>query len=201
MKKILKNLLIPFFALLLLTAAAIFPTAEDMQIYDKVVRLHVIANSDSEYDQSLKLKVRDGILATVEDLTENCRSKEEAERTLCENSGIIKSAAEKVLSDNGSSLTVSIEIGREKYPTREYGKLRLPSGEYCSLRVMLGEAEGKNWWCVLFPPLCTGSAVDPKEELLQVGFTPGQVEIITESESPRYKLKFKILEIFGSIFS
>ncbi len=197
----MKKLLIPLIAALLLTAIAVFPTAADMEIYDKVIRLHVIANSNSEYDQAVKLKVRDKILTVVEALTENCETKEEAERVLSENADVIKNAAAEALRENGCGLSVDIKIGQEKYPTREYGGFRLPSGKYCSIRVMLGEAEGKNWWCVLFPPLCTASATEPEEELLQVGFTPGQVEIITESSSPRYKIKFKILEIIGSLFS
>ena len=197
----MKKLLIPLIAALLLTAIAFFPTAADMEIYDKVIRLHVIANSNSEYDQAVKLKVRDKILTVVEALTEHCETKEEAERVLSENADAIKNAAAEALRENGCGLSVDIKIGQEKYPTREYGGFRLPSGKYCSLRVMLGEAEGKNCWCVLFPPLCTASATEPEEELLQVGFTPGQVEIITESSSPRYKIKFKILEIIGSLFS
>ena len=197
----MKKILIPIIAVLLLTALTVFPTASDMEIYGKVIRLHVIANSDSEYDQQLKLKVRDGILSTVEELTRGCKTKDEAERVLRENSGEIKDAAYRVLEENGSDLSVGIEIGQEKYPTREYENLRLPSGTYCSVRVKLGDADGKNWWCVLFPPLCLNSSVKAEEELLQVGFTPDQVGIITESSSPKYKIKFKLLEIIGSLFS
>ena len=197
----MKKLLIPIIAALLLAALAVFPTASDMEIYGKVIRLHVIANSDSEYDQSLKLKVRDGILSTVEELTRGCKTKNEAERVLRENSDSIKDAAYRVLEENDSDLSVDIDIGEEKYPTREYGELRLPSGKYCSVRVKLGNANGKNWWCVLFPPLCLNSSTKQEEELLQVGFTPDQVGIITESSSPKYKIKFKILEILGSLFS
>ena len=188
-------------AILLLTALAVFPTASDMEIYGKVIRLHVIANSDSEYDQELTLKVRDGILSTVEELTRGCKTKDEAERVLRENSGEISDAAYRVLEENGSDLSVSIDIGQEKYPTREYGSVKLPAGKYCSVRIKLGEADGKNWWCVLFPPLCLNSSTKQEEELLQVGFTPDQVGIITESSSPKYKVKFKILEILGSLFS
>ena len=183
----MKKILIPMIAVLLIAALAIIPTASDMEIYDKVIRLHVIANSDSEADQALKLKVRDGILETVEELTQNCKNKEEAEQVLRENSDAILESANRVLHENGSNLSASIEIGQEKYPTREYENLRLPSGKYCSVRVKLGDADGKNWWCVLFPPLCTSSAVEQKEELLQVGFTPDQVGIITESSSPSVK--------------
>ena len=134
-------------------------------------------------------------------MTRGYKTKDEAERILREKSGEIKDAAYRVLEENGSDLSVSIDIGEEKYPTREYGNLRLPSGKYCSVRIKLGEADGKNWWCVLFPPLCLNSSVKQEEELLQVGFTPDQVVIITESSSPRYKVKFKILEILGSLFS
>lgn len=197
----MKKLLIPVIAVLLLTALTVFPTASDMEIYEKVIRLHVIANSDSEYDQELKLKVRDGILSTVEELTRGCKTKDEAERVLRENSGEVTDAAFRVLEENGSDLSVSIEIGQEKYPTREYGNLRLPGGTYCSVRVKLGDADGKNWWCVLFPPLCLNSSVKAEEELLQVGFTPDQVGIITESSSPKYKIRFKLLEIIGKLFS
>lgn len=199
----MKKLLIPLISLLLLAALTFLPTATDMEIYDKVVRLHVIANSDSAEDQALKLKVRDGILSRVGELTRGCKSKDEAERVLNENREAIKKAALQVLNENGSPYSVDIEIGEEKYPTRDYGSISLPAGKYCSVRVKIGEADGKNWWCVLFPPLCTATATatEQKEELLQVGFTPGQVGIITESSSPKYKIKFKILEILGQIFS
>jgi stage II sporulation protein R len=197
----MKKLLIPLTALILIAALAVFPTASDMQIYEKVIRLHVIANSDSAEDQALKLKVRDGILSTVEELTRGCKTKEEADRVLSGNSDAIKEAALRVLKENGSDLSVGVVIGQEKYPTREYGEIRLPSGKYCSVRVKIGEAGGKNWWCVLFPPLCLNSSTKQKEELLQVGFTPDQVGIITESSSPKYKVKFKILEIIGNLFS
>ena len=114
-------------------------------------------------------------------------------------SEIVKQA-EKTLRDNGSDYHVSALIGKENYPTREYGDIRLPAGNYSSLRVMIGKAEGKNWWCVLFPPLCTGTA-KPDDTLVAAGFTPGEVRILTDSESPEYTLKFRILEIFGSLFS
>ena len=197
----MKKLLIPVIAILLLAVLTLFPTASDMEIYEKVVRLHVLANSDSDEDQALKLKVRDGILSTVEELTRDCVSKSEAERALRDNSDLIKDEALRVLRENGSDYTVEIEIGQEKYPTRDYGSIKLPAGKYCSVRVMIGKASGKNWWCVLFPPLCTASATEQKEELLQVGFTPDQVGIITESSSPKYKIRFKLLEIIGSLFS
>lgn len=202
MKKILIKLIIPVSSLLLAAfLISAIPTESDFEIYGKVVRLHVLANSNSESDQALKLKVRDELLLYVEELTSGCKSREEAEAILKSNLDEIKTEAEKALIKNGSTLSASVSIGKEKYPSREYDGVRLPAGEYCSLRVMLGEAEGKNWWCVLFPSLCRGGATTVEEKLVDVGFTPGQVQIITDSDSPRYKLKFKILEIIGELFS
>jgi stage II sporulation protein R len=177
------------------------PRSSDYSLYDKIIRLHVLANSDSESDQALKLKVRDGMLDTVAQLLEECKSKDEAEAVLRESIGVLRENAEQTLRENGSSYTVTVSVGQEKYPEREYEGLRLPSGEYCSLRVMIGEAKGKNWWCVLFPPLCVGAASGVKEELISVGFTPDQIRVLTDTESPKYRIRFKILDIIGSIFS
>ena len=175
------------------------PIHSDSGIYGKVVRLHVIANSDSEEDQANKLLVRDAILGTVSKITENCADRAEAEAVISENTDAIRELAETTLRGLGCDMPVTVTVSEEKYPTREYEDFRLPAGEYCSLRVMIGEAAGKNWWCVLFPPLCT-SAASAKDELVSAGFTPSQVRIITDTESPRYVLKFRILEFFGGLF-
>lgn len=197
----MKKLIIPLISVLLIAFLYVAPTKEDFSLYDKVIRLHVLANSDSEEDQALKLKVRDGILDTVASLTQDCSTKDEAEKMLSENSDAIQREAERVLLENGSSYDVNVVIGKEKYPEREYEGVRFPSGEYCSLRINIGEAEGKNWWCVLFPPLCIGSSVEIKDEMVSVGFTPEQVQTLTDSKTPKYRLRFKILDIIGSIFS
>ena len=197
----MKKLLIPLICILILGAITVMPRSTDYELYDKIIRLHVLANSDSEHDQELKLKVRDGMLDTVATLLENCESKEEAEAVLRESIDVLRENAEQTLKENGSSYAVTVSVGQEKYPEREYEGLRLPSGEYCSLRVMIGEAEGKNWWCVLFPPLCVGAASGVKEELISVGFTPDQIRVLTDTESPKYRIRFKILDIIGSLFS
>ena len=197
----MKKLLIPLICLLILGAISVFPRSTDYELYDKIIRLHVLANSNSKEDQELKLKVRDGMLDTVASLTEGCTSKSEAEAVLKASTELLKENAEATLRENGSSYSVTVTVGQEKYPEREYEGLRLPSGEYCSLRVMIGEAEGRNWWCVLFPPLCVGSASSVKEELVSVGFTPDQIRVLTDTDSPKYRIRFKILDIIGSIFS
>ena len=201
MKKIIKKLWLPILLSVILTAVLyVLPVNGEREIYDKVIRLHVIANSDSEEDQALKLKVRDAILKKVSGYTEGCVDRNEAEAEIAAHTDEIKAEAEKTLRENGCGLAVTVKLGTENYPTREYGDVRLPAGDYCSLRVMIGEAEGKNWWCVLFPPLCTGAA-SASEKLISAGFTPDEVRILTDSDSPEYILKFRILEILESLFS
>jgi len=202
MKKLGRTLLLPLLAVMLLTSLLlILPLGDESEVYDKVIRLHVLANSDSEKDQALKLKVRDALLSEAAAATEDCRNREEAELALAAKTDTLRLIAEETLRENGCTKPVTVTIGQEVYPTRDYEGLRLPAGEYCSLRVMIGEAEGQNWWCVLFPPLCVGSASEAEEEMISAGFTPGQIKILTDSENPRYVLKFKILEILGSLFS
>lgn len=201
MKKAVFPILTVFLVtVILVTAICVFPTEDEAGIYDRVIRLHVIANSDSAEDQTLKLAVRDAILEKVSTATEGCESREAAENVISSMLPEIVWEAENILRENGSDYTVHAVIGKEKYPTREYGDIRLPAGSYSSLRVTVGEGEGKNWWCVLFPPLCTGTA-KADDTLVAAGFTPGEVRILTDSESPEYILKFRILEIIGSLFS
>ena len=118
-----------------------------------------------------------------------------------ENRTILTEAARFVLREHGFDDTVSIEMGLESYPTRTYDSLCFPAGEYISMRVSLGKGEGQNWWCCLFPPLCLDAATVGKEvaedACISVGFTPTQYKIITESDQPVYRARFKILELLG----
>jgi stage II sporulation protein R len=190
------------FSAFVLIASVVFgllPTDEDLDIYDKILRLHVIANSDSDTDQSLKLAVRDTVLKNLGEKLSGCADRFEAE-TIAENKKEeLCTAAEETLRQGGSDDDVRIEIGKEYYPTRIYEGVRLPAGTYNSLRVIIGKGAGHNWWCVLFPVLCTSSASEPNEEFTDAGFTPGQIKVLTETEKPKYVLKFKILEFFGSL--
>ncbi len=180
---------------------ALLPVREDASLYGKLIRLHVLADSDSGEDQALKLKVRDALLPLTAALTENCSTREEAEAVLRRETDTLRRKAEETLRENGCAAPVTVTVSRERYPTRSYEGLRLPAGTYSSLRVMIGKAEGRNWWCVLFPPLCVKPAVSVGEELISAGLTPDQVRILTDSENPRFVLRFKLLEIFGSLFS
>ncbi len=177
----------------------ILPVHGEEKIYDSVIRLHVLANSDSEEDQKIKLKVRDSVAALTAELTEDCDSIESAASAVEVNLDLIQARAAKTLAEEGCDLPVSVEFGYEDYPTKSYESICFPAGEYRSLRILIGEAEGKNWWCVLFPQLCLGAATVKEAEnaFIAVGFTPEQYKIITETDEPQYKLRFKILEALG----
>lgn len=194
-------LTLSIFAAIFLLLVGLLPVHGEGEIYDKVVRLHVLANSNSEEDQAVKLEVRDAILAVTVPLLQNCQTREEAVLLLEENRTILTEAARSVLREHGFDDAVSIEMGLESYPTRTYDSLCFPAGEYISMRVSLGQGEGQNWWCCLFPPLCLDAATVGKEvaedACISVGFTPTQYKIITESDKPVYRARFKILELLG----
>lgn len=185
--------------LVLLVLMSFLPVNGEEEIYSNMVRLHVIANSDSEEDQALKLKVRDAVLKQAEDISAD--NMEEACNAIENSKEMLTKAAEKVIMEEGYSYGVEIELGEEKYPERNYEDFTLPAGKYTSLRVKIGEAQGKNWWCVLFPPLCTKSAEEREEAFVATGFTGEQYEAITKPEKKSYKIKFKLLEIIMDIFN
>ena len=185
---------------LLITTLAVLPVHGESEIYSNVLRLHVIANSDSEDDQNLKLLVRDAVLAEAQILLCNVYDRAKAEETVMQNIEILRSVAERTVLDNGYDYPVAIELGEEEYPTKNYESCSFPAGEYTSLRILIGEAAGQNWWCVLFPPLCLSAATDA-DAFASVGITDNQYQIITDSESTKYKIRFKILESFSNAVS
>ena len=182
------------------TIVSILPINGEETIYSDIIRLHVIANSDSDEDQSLKLQVRDEVLGMVDKLCTEAKCKDEAIEIINANIIDINKAAEEIVTQNGYEYEVETVIGKEKYPERKYDSFTLPSGEYFSLRVKIGDAEGKNWWCVLFPPMCTATATKQEEVFIEAGFTGEQYKIITETENTKYKIKFKLLEWLDEIF-
>jgi stage II sporulation protein R len=188
-------------AALLLLAVGLLPVHGEEEIYDKVVRLHVLANSNSDEDQAVKPAVRDAVLNVTVPLLQDCNTREEAIARLETNRPLLIETAKNILRERGFEDTVSMEMGLEDYPTRTYDSLCFPAGEYISMRISLGAGEGQNWWCCLFPPLCLGAAtVNEKvaeDACISVGFTPTQYKIITESDKPVYRARFKILEFFN----
>lgn len=187
-------------ALLIFAAISpFFPALSDFGLYDNVIRLHVIANSDTDEDQAEKLRVRDAVLDFVDGAltaSNKADAKDELERILPE----IESAAGAILPDGRA---VKAVITNERYPRKSYGAVTLPAGTYTSLRVIIGDGEGHNWWCVLFPKMCTRPAVSGEaleREFVDAGFTPSQYRIITDSSDRRYTVKFRIIEIIKSLF-
>ena len=161
----------------------------------KLIRLHVLANSDSQADQAVKLQVRDAVLEAAEAQLEDCATVEAAEEQLRELLPELEAMASSALAENGFDYPVQAALTWEDYPTREYDTFTLPAGRYLSLRVRLGEGAGQNWWCVVFPPLCLGSVTETVEETAaDAGLTEGQVSLIT-GEDQGYVVKFRAIEL------
>ncbi|MBR6681487.1 MAG: stage II sporulation protein R [Clostridia bacterium] len=179
--------------ILLMLVMPFLPVNGESEIYDNTLRLHVLANSDSEEDQALKLKVRDAVIKEAEKLADGCMDINDAKIVYGQSLSLFKETAERVIAENGYDYAVDVVLSEEYYPERQYEEFRLPAGNYNSLRVKIGEAMGKNWWCVLFPPLCV-EASEAKEEMVQTGFTPNQIRVLTDSETPKYVIRFRILE-------
>lgn len=161
---------------------------EQDALAEQVVRLHVVANSDSEADQALKLKVRDAVLAEVTPYLEGLSREETLEALGGELSAVAERAAEVVLAE-GYGYPVAVSLQEEAFPTKRYEDFALPAGDYMALRVQIGEGDGKNWWCVVFPPLCMGSVeevagLDDRDKALITGETQG------------YVVKFKAMELW-----
>jgi stage II sporulation protein R len=185
-------------AALALLGIAYLPVHGEEQIYDAVIRLHVIANSDSAEDQAIKMQVRDAVLSVTTQELDGCDDRAEAAARLTNLIPALTATAEQALRKEGYEDSVTITLSEEEYPTRSYESFCFPSGVYLSLRVMIGKAQGQNFWCVLFPPLCMSAATVGKEqaeeEFISVGLSKDQYAIITETENTKYKLRFKFLE-------
>ena len=199
MKKILIILLALSLCFFTVGAVCRSAFAEELEIYDKTLRLHIPANSDSAEDQAVKLKVRDAVIEYLRQPLSSCSTKDESIKTVQLLSKEITQVANTILKEENKSYTASVSIVNEYYPKKAYDGLTLPAGNYASLKIELGNASGQNWWCVLFPQVCTGSA-KPEETLAEVGFTPNQIRILTEHDDYRYVVKFKLLEVIENIF-
>ena len=193
---------IPQFAFAMLIATvmlAAFPTDAEAQIYEDTIRLHILASSDSAEDQELKIAVRDRVLLEYGEILKNGGSFEEA-KSLAENLlPQIEKTAEELIVELGFDYSVSATLTEEWYETREYEEFTLPAGYYTSLRVIIGEGEGKNWWCVMYPPLCMELACEdaPKDDGV-IDYTNEEMTLITLG---KYNVKFKILEELSRVFA
>ena len=193
---------IPQFAFTLLIATLIlaaFPTDAEAKIYEDTIRLHILAESDDEKDQALKIRVRDALLVEYGELLGDAGSFEAAKdeaRGLLEE---IEALAGEVVRESGYDYSVAATLTEEWYDTREYEDFTLPAGYYTSLRVIIGRGEGQNWWCVMYPPLCMEIACEdaPRDDAI-IDYTKEEINLI---QSGKYNVKFKILEELSRAFA
>ena len=182
--------------LLFLAFTALWAQAQQVSLSEKLLRLHVVANSDTAADQALKLKVRDRVLETTRPLLEGVGNAKEAEAVLTRNLPALTEAAQREIKARGSTGPVSISLEDAWFPTRTYGTAALPAGTYRALRVVIGSGEGHNWWCVVFPSLCLPAVSETS--LQTAGLSEEDIALVTE-ESPRYVFRFKSIEWWESL--
>ena len=181
-------------AALALTSGAVALHTQS-QLAEKVVRLHVLANSDSEEDQALKLKVRDAVLEQATETLRGADSQAEASRRLTDILPELEETARAVITANGYDYGVRAELAETSFPTKEYDGFALPAGEYLALRVLIGEAAGQNWWCVVFPPLCTAAACQWQDAGRAAGLEEDDLSLMAE-EDAGYELRFRSVELW-----
>ncbi|MCI2055801.1 MAG: stage II sporulation protein R [Oscillibacter sp.] len=168
------------------------------ELSDKVVRLHILANSDSDEDQALKLKVRDVILQRAERILKESENREAAEDALRAQLPALQSLAEEKIRAEGYDYSVTAELRDTEFPTREYDTFTLPAGKYLALRIVIGSGEGHNWWCVVFPPLCAETTTDFAQTAMAAGLSEDDIKLVTE-ENSGYVLKFKSIELWEQL--
>ncbi len=194
MKNLIKSICISF---VICVIFSIIPfNAQCKNVSNEVFRLHILANSDSDFDQKLKLNVRDKVLEFTNSLYQNAKSKKNAETLTFNNLQKIADIAKTEIVKNGYSYPVKAELKRMYFNTRYYGRVTMPSGFYNALRITIGKGEGHNWWCVMYPSLCVGASTDYNS--LKENTDKDEYRIMTENG---YEFKFKALEYFEKICS
>lgn len=163
----------------------------------EVLRLHIIAASDSEADQQLKLKVRDGVLTAGAEVFDGSVNVSNAVRKLTPELGKIEHTAENIVKENGFDYDVKVTLSREFFATRTYENVTLPAGKYLAVKVVIDEGKGKNWWCVMFPTLCLPAAVVKTE----IDDVLNEKEAKLVSRNPKFEPRFKIVEIIEKYFT
>ena len=214
MKKILKFINFGFFkrffivlilfSLFVFISAISYVDAVSKDLSNSVFRLHVIANSDSTEDQNLKYKVRDKVLGYMNEISKNCSSKEDVILLATEHLSEFEEIAKQVIVDNGYDYDVTVKIGNFDFPTKSYGDISFPAANYDALRIEIGSAQGQNWWCVMFPPLCfvdvtSGVVPDESKEIMKENLKDEEYSIISDNESSDIKFKFSLIEFFKSM--
>ena len=201
-KKVKNSLILLFLLFIYICISAIsYVTAVSKDIEQSVFRLHVIANSDSEEDQNLKYKVRDNLIEYMNNICKDVTNKNDAINIAKEHTEEFLTIAQDTVKENGYDYNVSIEIGNFSFPTKNYGDVSLPAGYYDAIRVKIGKAQGQNWWCVMFPPLCfvnVSAGIVPEEsnELIKQELTDEEYSIVRNKDSCDIKFKIGLIEWF-----
>ncbi|MDR0983641.1 MAG: stage II sporulation protein R [Ruminococcus sp.] len=198
MKKLQIAMLIGFILSIIATDFQSFAKSYN-EIQTNVLRMHILANSDSEKDQSVKLKVRDEILKILSDIFSDCENEKDAEKSAKSNLKEIENLANRVLEENGFSYKAQAEVVNMPFDERNYGNWTMPAGDYNAVRITLGEAAGQNWWCLMYPALCVPLAEGDDALDVDSSFDDGEKDILKNPK--KYKFKFKIAEIFKSWFN
>ena len=205
MKRNLKYIIIIFSLLFCFIFISISSYANTISqnLSDNFFRLHILANSNSDNDQQLKLEIRDAIIEFMNSQNFSNKTKSEVVNLVKNNLNEYKRIAEDIVSKHNLNYSVSLEVGNFLFPTKHYGNISLPGGYYDALKINIGKAEGKNWWCSLFPPLCfvdvsSGIIDNETEKNLKENLSEEEFAIITNSNEKTIKLKFKLLEMFSN---
>ncbi|MEK6264419.1 MAG: stage II sporulation protein R [Clostridium sp.] len=182
--------------------------ANQSDVAGKLIRFHVIANSDDKVDQDLKLKVRDSVLEYVSPKLINSKDIEESRKIINNENKNIKKIAEMVINKNGFKYAVATTLSKEYFPVKTYGNITLPQGEYEAFRILIGSGTGQNWWCVMFPPLCFVDitkgdvAFEETERDMRGVLSEDEYELIDNTkDNKEIIVKFKVMEIFSGLFS
>lgn len=202
--RLLAVILLLFFPCLFIKVFAMSKQNIQPEIADEIIRFHVIANSDSAEDQALKLTVKNALVEGLAPYLREVPTKEAARELLLKKISFIKELAQETISLQGYSYPVKVSLTECYFPLRLYGEYAFPPGNYDALRVEIGDANGKNWWCVMFPPLCfvdeTYSIVDESTgEKLQHLLTEEEYEALKTKKTP-VKIKFKLFELIKKAF-
>ena len=179
-----------------------YVNAVSCDLSKSVFRLHVIANSDSAEDQNLKYIVRDNIINYMKTLTENAKSKEETINLVSCHLSDFEDIANKTIKDNGFDYKAKVSIGNFNFPTKKYGDISFPAGYYDALKIQLGNSNGQNWWCVLYPSLCfidisSGFVPEDSKETLESTLNEEEYKLISDTNNESIKIKFKLIELFN----
>ncbi|WP_431520652.1 stage II sporulation protein R [Clostridium beijerinckii] len=185
------------------------------EVKDSLIRFHVIANSDNDDDQQLKLKVKNRVIDYLYPYLNSSQSLDESRKIIKDKMEDVKTLAQEVIKDNNYDYDVKVELSRENFPDKSYGNITLPQGNYEAFRIIIGSGQGRNWWCVMFPPLCF---VDESKAQVEYDKTENKIKSNGKSfgleskddstenvedkqaDGNNIKIKFKIVEIFRDIF-